>query len=1307
MSLRTQAVSIVRLLAFCMLAAGSSQAIAQTSETPSLTAPGFSGFAHVGEAMGALATVSTTSNLITGGNITFTVLDSAKSLIIDIPCSSVPVAPTGTMSASASCGFNAPVTAGSYYLRMQYSGAGGVNAQVIDEPFTVARYFTNITYTGIDNVFSPAEPVGVTKNIVATVASSGPTPTGNVTFAVKTSPSGTPSNVCGSPFGSPVPLDPSGQATCPVTFTTPGYYEVLISYGGDAANEPSGPVNPFIQIGHTVVNTLDSGAGSLRNAIDAMNLNCASTTEVVFAIPGPGPHTISPGSQLPATTCSDVTLDGTSQPGWAPNTSGFGGINASLQVIIAGGGCTTSGCNGLVLQGGGLVRGFAIHSFSAGAAIAGSGFTQVTGNYIGTDPGGNTALGNGVGIDVNGSAQIGGAFADSNLIVNSVSDGVRVNASSNAAIENNLIGGLTNGGAGNGNGTGVRFASGSNGVVMSNAIRYNSGAGVVVPSGAAAPMLDNAMYDNGGPGIDLNDDGASGNDEAGPPYDGDSGGNNLQNYPTITSVVVSGSNRIVNGYLKTNAPNTYTDVTIELYSNGVARSTATGGDNLVHAFSLGLDANGMGTFSEIVTGPYDHISATATVDSCPPPSITAPEPELKRARGAKGAKFLGGGCPVTSEYSPTVAAAALGPAITLDVPSLTFTASAGTMAAPQAVKITNSGNAPLTFGVPAFAVPTDYTATSDCPVPPAALAVSASCLATIVFTAPATPGTQTQGIAILSDAVSPVSITVTGVSTAIPLLAMAPASLAFGSQDVGTASAVQTLTLSNPSSSAVTITSVAASGDFAMLSNCPASLPKGTSCTIDVKFAPTAAGPRNGAVSVVADVTYSAPLSGTGTLPPAPGIGVVPTSLVFANRTLGTTSPVQKVTVTNTGTAPLAISGITTSGDFGSVSACPAVLAVGVSCDISVKFTPLVTGPRTGSLVIVTNAAGSPTTVALSGIGVDITVGTLDISPTAIDFLTQPVNVASGPAVVTVTNVGTATVHIVDLTLSGDFSLTDPPGGSTPCGGPLAANASCVFAVVFTPSAAGVREGSMTIHSDGSNPAATVLLGGFGEQGAAQRALRLPSTLTFAPQPFGTRSDAQAITVTNASAGLVSVSDIVATGDFGLVEDCSTIPAGGSCTLLVTFLPTARGDRSGTLTVRIASESQPYLVALGGLGVANPVPILSVTPTFVAYGNTFVGSVSDPASIVLTNVGEAELRLDAITAPGDFILESHCGTTLAAGASCGLDVRFFPRMLDSRGGSLEIRSNAAGSPHFVALSGTGCSIPNVGRSRIPQLLCGP
>jgi hypothetical protein len=84
---------------------------------------------------------------------------------------------------------------------------------------------------------------------------------------------------------------------------------------------------------------------------------------------------------------------------------------------------------------------------------------------------------------------------------------------------------------------------------------------------------------------------------------------------------------------------------------------------------------------------------------------------------------------------------------------------------------------------------------------------------------------------------------------------------------------------------------------------------------------------------------------------------------------VGTTSVAQTVTLSNTGSAPLAISSIVGSGDFLQTSNCGSGVAAGAACSISVRFHPTGTGTRTGAITITDDAAGSPHKVALSGTG--------------------------------------------------------------------------------------------------------------------------------------------------------------------------------------------------------------------------------------------------------------------------------------------------------------------------------------------------
>jgi hypothetical protein len=103
----------------------------------------------------------------------------------------------------------------------------------------------------------------------------------------------------------------------------------------------------------------------------------------------------------------------------------------------------------------------------------------------------------------------------------------------------------------------------------------------------------------------------------------------------------------------------------------------------------------------------------------------------------------------------------------------------------------------------------------------------------------------------------------------------------------------------------------------------------------------------------------------------APNASLSPTSLIFSNQAIGTVSGAKIVTLKNTGTARLTITGIGIAGanslNFIQTHTCLSSLAAGASCTISVKFKPNATGTRRAALNIYDNAAGSPQRVALSG----------------------------------------------------------------------------------------------------------------------------------------------------------------------------------------------------------------------------------------------------------------------------------------------------------------------------------------------------
>jgi hypothetical protein len=312
----------------------------------------------------------------------------------------------------------------------------------------------------------------------------------------------------------------------------------------------------------------------------------------------------------------------------------------------------------------------------------------------------------------------------------------------------------------------------------------------------------------------------------------------------------------------------------------------------------------------------------------------------------------------------------------------------GTMT-PVAINNVNGGN-PLGSG----AVNPQFYMNNDFQFPTAAPTDTEMDGLTTVFTAQGTvtPNTTNHIKLAIADALDfalDSNVFIKAGSFTSSAVTLVPSLLNFGSLAAGQMSEPQTVTLTNVGATAVMITSIAASTNFSETNTCPGTLVTGTgtgsSCTINVTFAPQVTGSLSGTLTVTYTTTsltgpqtVTATLTGTGT-GSASTLTVVPTSLTFAQQALGTTSPAQSVTVTNTGATTVNFTQIAASGDFvvvstGKFCTTDGGLAAGASCTISVTFTPTVAGIRSGTLTLANTATGSPQSVPLTGNGGNSTV---------------------------------------------------------------------------------------------------------------------------------------------------------------------------------------------------------------------------------------------------------------------------------------------------------------------------------------------
>src|SRR2546422_251431 len=249
----------------------------------------------------------------------------------------------------------------------------------------------------------------------------------------------------------------------------------------------------------------------------------------------------------------------------------------------------------------------------------------------------------------------------------------------------------------------------------------------------------------------------------------------------------------------------------------------------------------------------------------------------------------------------------------------------------------------------------------------------------------------------------------------------------------------------------------------------------------------------------------------------------------------------------------------------------------------------------------------------------------------------------------------------------------------------MTANGTCTINVTFTPTATGPRSATLAVADNASNSPQTAGVSGAGVSLPALSPSPVPG---FGNQNVSTTSAAQAVTLSNPTGTALSITSITFTGanpgDFGQTNTCvSSVAAGGNCTINVTFTPTATGSRSATLTVTDNASNSPQTSGVSGTGTA--LPSLSPSPV-PDFGGQNVGTTSAAQAVTLSNPSGTALTITSIgftgTSSGDFGQTNNCPlspSTLAANATCTINVTFTPTTTGSRNATLTVTDNASNS----------------------------
>lgn len=384
-----------------------------------------------------------------------------------------------------------------------------------------------------------------------------------------------------------------------------------------------------------------------------------------------------------------------------------------------------------------------------------------------------------------------------------------------------------------------------------------------------------------------------------------------------------------------------------------------------------------------------------------------------------------------------------------------------------------------------------------------------------------------------------------------------------------------------------------------------------------------------------------------------PVAAFTPRALNFGNQLVNTISPEQSVILTDAGAARLDITSIAASGDFAEANDCGSSLSAGTACDADVTFAPTADGVRSGMLTFTDNASVTAQTFALSGTGIGGgAVFLISVAPGSSASQTVTAGQTASYSLLFTPKGGfSGTVTLTCLGVPTGSSCTETPasfplmGTSTATATINVATTGVAFALPLLPKSIPTRPDffhrRFNVRWLGLLPwllfmltvfavvaqrarqrrwlalsAASVLVSiwaGCGGSGSARTgppvapiASISPSSLTFSSANQNTASPPQSVMLSNSGNGDLSITAISLggpnAGDFRQTNSCgSSVVAGGTCPIAITFAPTATGSRSATLSIGDNAPGSPQLVTLNGTGVPPATPtgsyIIAVTAT--------------------------------------------------------------------------------------------------------------
>ncbi len=480
-----------------------------------------------------------------------------------------------------------------------------------------------------------------------------------------------------------------------------------------------------------------------------------------------------------------------------------------------------------------------------------------------------------------------------------------------------------------------------------------------------------------------------------------------------------------------------------------------------------------------------------------------------------------------------------------------------------------------------------------------------------------------------------------------------------------------TVTVTNTGKATLTISSVRSSNARFTVSPTNASIPVNANKKFGITFAPATTGAQTSFIVFTHDGPTSPDTvtsSGTGT---APAFSVDRKTVPFGSVVIAT-AKTDSVSVTNTGTAALVITSVTSTNARFTVNPAGGTIQPGAKSTFRVTFLPTLNGVQTGNIVFVHNAPTARDTVTVSGTGTGFSVNRRSVA-----FGNVPVAVPTRDSII-VTNAGPTTLTISSVTSSNGTFTVSPPGAS------ITAAASAKFYITFTPANTAAQTGSVIFMHNASSSPDTVAVSGTGMLPGFALSRK---TVPFGLVPLG-QNRLDSVVVTNTGQTTLTISNVTSSnGVFTVSPASASITAAGSAKFYITFTPVNTAAQTGSVIFIHNASSSPDTVAVTGTGGTGG---FTVTRRSVPFGTVALGG-SKLDSVLVTNIGALALVIGSVTSTNGTFTVSPANATLQPAQARTFYITFTPVNTAAQTGSVIFMHNASSSPDTVAVSGTGAT----------------